>query len=72
MVLTKRIQWRKLKGGTVEGTNEEYDFVISREGEGIILDVFEVAKCSELWRETCDDDRQNGRFEWRQSLGSSR
>jgi hypothetical protein len=44
VVRTKRIEWRRLEDGTQEGANEQYDFVISREGEGAILDAFDVAK----------------------------
>src|SRR4051812_12219187 len=42
MATTTKIEWKKLKGGTLERANPKYDFVISRGGEGTILDVFEA------------------------------
>jgi len=40
MTTTTNIEWCQLEDGTLEGSSEKYDFVISTDGTGVVLDVF--------------------------------
>ena len=42
MIKTEAIEWRSVQPGGLEGATTKYDFVISDEGGGIVLDVFQA------------------------------
>ena len=64
-IKTEAIQWRPVEPDGLEGTTTKYDFVISNEDAGVVLDVFQAgepnhdeAHVDSIWRGTIEEAKQ--------------